>query len=239
MLSFLQIQCLFHFFSVYIFNVVNAFTVLSLKTWHYSGTFYLCNKLLVNSCVSNLGHTYYWSLVFAIQYTDVRPCNHIWDPFSLLINNCYPISPNILEYMKVIVYTINISSKIFNVHLALTSKHIINSLVCGAFSQINEIRQPPASNTARDVSSRIHSRSSAFNLATTITLRIYQGPPWWQATSMSKSFKFWSITHVVCMSKKMTNLIWGIWELHLISFVSVFVCGNDQNDFSYLGPITK
>lgn len=53
-------------------------------------------------------------------------------------------------------------------------------------SNIKEMGQPPASTTLWDASGMIRSRSTAFNFATEITQRIYRGPPWWQATSITR-----------------------------------------------------
>ena len=160
--------------------------------------------------MSNLGHTYCWFSAFLLQCTNDGPGTHIWDPIffksQLLSNNCYPIVPNLLEYMNVIRYTINISSKTFKVNLAWTAELIITSLIGGAIitNQKNWqntsiiyclrcLQYDSFKITCIYVCSRDYSKSISRSTMMANNLD--------NKSVSSKFFQFWSINHVACNSK--------------------------------------
>lgn len=149
-------------------------------------------SLWVSSSVTNLGRLHCWYSVFLIQCTDVRWGSHIWEPIffksQFLINNCYPIVPNVLEYMNVIIYTINISSKTFEEPIAWTHELVISSLVGGAIITNQRNWETTSINYCLRCISMICSRSPVFTFATEITWRIYWGPPWWQTILITRAW---------------------------------------------------
>ena len=94
----------------------------------------------------------------------------------------YPFVSNVLEYMNVIIYTINISSKTFAHEL------VISYLVGGAIITNQRNWETTSINYCLRCISMICSRSSVFTFATGITWRIYWGPLWRQTTLITRAW---------------------------------------------------